>query len=193
MAADKTKNAAKETAEGDAPKGRFRWRGLKRGGLTLGLASLVAGTVVAHGLLLVLHRWGAAPTAEQSHEATLGQFHYVARGPGEVGIQGATFELSVALLDDMAPLGRARLEARKHKVQQNVEELLRRAHPGDFDDAALAGLKRHLQTQINDALGVRAISEVLITDLVLEGRITPGKPATPQLASDQSASGSPAP
>ena len=193
MAADETKNAAQETPEGDAPKRRFRWRGLKRGGLALGMAALIAGTVVAHGLLLALHRWGATPTAQQSQEATLGQFHYVVRGLGEVGIQGATFELSIALLDDMAPLGRARLGARKRKVQQNVEELLRRARPGDFDDPALAGLKRHLQTQINDALGVRAISEVLITDLVLEGRIEPGKSATPQLASGQPAGGSTAP
>ena len=105
MTADETKYAANEIPEGDAPKGRFRWRGLKRGGLALGLVALIAGTVVAHGLLLALHRWGATPTAEQSQEATLGQFHYVARGPGEVGLQGATFELSVALLDDMAPAG----------------------------------------------------------------------------------------
>jgi hypothetical protein len=189
MPAKQTKHTSQESPDGEAaPKRRLRWLGVKRGGLTLGVTALIAGTVVAHGLLLATHRWGATPTSERSREATLGQFHYVARGPVQVGIQGATFQLSVALLDDMAPLARLRLASHERKVQQNVEELLRRVHPGDFDDPTLAGLKRHLQTQINDALGVRAISEVLITDLVLEQRgPLPSEAAPAELASGEPA------
>jgi len=60
---------------------------------------------------------------------------------------------------------RTRLAARKFKVQQDVEQLLRQAHPDDFADPVLAGLKRQLQEQINESLGLRAISEVIITSL----------------------------
>jgi hypothetical protein len=157
------------------------------------MTAVIAGTVVAHGLLLILSHWSAAPHREPSHEATLGVFHFVARGASQEGIAGATFELSVTLLDDMAPLARARLTARQRKVKQNVEQLLRRAHPGDFDDPTLVGLKRHLQTEINEALGIRAIEEVLITDLLLKDRPTSGRPAPPKLAVGQTAAADIAP
>jgi len=59
------------------------------------------------------------------------------------------------------------LDACRFRVQQNVEELLRRAHGGDFDDPGLGELKRQLQERINERSG-RAIAEVIVTDLKLQ-------------------------
>jgi len=69
------------------------------------------------------------------------------------------------LLDDMQHIGKIRLDDRKFKVQQEVEQLLREAAAGDFDDPKLAELKRQLQETINQVAGKRVIKEVIITDL----------------------------
>ncbi|MEX0866374.1 MAG: hypothetical protein WD030_03380, partial [Pirellulales bacterium] len=65
---------------------------------------------------------------------------------------------------------RQRLEMHQYRVQQNVEELLRQAHGGDFSDPTLAELKRQMQEKINDTIAVRGISDVIITDLRLQRR-----------------------
>ena len=56
---------------------------------------------------------------------------------------------------------------RRYAVQQDIEELLRQAHGADFADPVLGELKRQLQEQINRTLEMRAISQVIITDLEL--------------------------
>ncbi len=83
------------------------------------------------------------------------------------GISKADFSLHLALLEPVDPKAGQRLAARKYHIQQDVEELLRKAHSGDFEDPNLTDLKRQLQEQINQAIGLRAISEVIITDLRL--------------------------
>ena len=59
------------------------------------------------------------------------------------------------------------MAARKYHIQQDVEELLRKAHSGDFDDPGLTDLKRQLREQISQDIGVRAVSEIIVTDLKL--------------------------
>ncbi len=101
-----------------------------------------------------------------SPEVSLGEYHCCVNGQ-RPPIEGAEFCLHVALLDEVDLSARSRLTARRRRVQQGVEELLRRAHSEDFDDPALGDLKRQLQERINGVLEMRAISEVIITDLVL--------------------------
>jgi hypothetical protein len=89
------------------------------------------------------------------------------------------------------------LAAKRLRVQQAVEELIRRAHGGDFDDPLLAGLKQQLQEEINEALGIRVIDDVIITDLKLtrkEGQVatvaeTAGPIPSPDFLSEGTAPG----
>ena len=70
-------------------------------------------------------------------------------------------------MEPVDPLVKQRLAGRKYHVQQEVEELLRKAHSGDFEDPGLQELKRQLLEQINQALNLRAVAEIIITDLKL--------------------------
>ena len=53
------------------------------------------------------------------------------------------------------------------KIEQEIEQLLRRAKQADFEDPILAELKRQVQEIINGILGARVIEEILITALIL--------------------------
>jgi len=104
-------------------------------------------------------------------ELSLGSFEYVAQDPEPVGlgtIRKATFDLHVALLYPRDVSVRNRFAQAKFRLQQDIEELLRRAHGGDFEDPSLAELKRQLQERINTTIGMRAVSEVIITNLTVE-------------------------
>ena len=103
----------------------------------------------------------------QEPEFGLGEFRFEARSSELGKIGGAEFSLYIALLDSVDQEARQRLQTHKYRVSQNVEELLRKAHGGDFDDPSLGGLKRQLQEQINETLGMRAIADVMITNLRL--------------------------
>jgi flagellar basal body-associated protein FliL len=107
---------------------------------------------------------GAAPTTP---EITLGEFRFEHAGEGAASILGAEFQLHIGLLPEVDRDARARLSARRFKVQQSIEELLRRAHSADFEDPSLSELKRQFQEQINTSLGIRAVSEIIITDLAI--------------------------
>ena len=67
---------------------------------------------------------------------------------------------------------------------RTFEELLRRAHGGDFEDPGLQELKRQLQERINQALGIRAVADVIVTDLRLRRspRTGPSAASTAQSA-----------
>jgi flagellar basal body-associated protein FliL len=134
------------------------------------IAILVVVSIAIHGVGFAYHklRAGAAPEKRPA-ELGLGQFQFrsarIEREPG--GLIDATFSLHVTLLDQLDEVGRQRLSARKHRVEQDVEQLLRRAHSADFEDPNLAELKRQIQEQINESVGMRAIADVIITNLTL--------------------------
>ncbi len=108
---------------------------------------------------------------EKLSEIPLGEFHFRA-SPDERGhIATAEFSLHVALLPKAEQTARQRLTEQKYRVKQDIEELIRQAHSGDFEDPTLSGLKRQLQAQINEALRLRAVEAVVITDL----RTTPNE------------------
>lgn len=133
------------------------------------LAILLGVTIGVHALGFTYSRLRAkAPNSDLSPEISLGQFQFVA-GPieGEQTVK-AKFSLHVALLSQADQIARRRLADCRFRVQQGIEELLRQAHSGDFDDPLLAGLKRQLQERINETLEIRAIADVIITDFQME-------------------------
>jgi hypothetical protein len=134
------------------------------------LAVLLAASLVMNAAVFVYVRsCGIATVARPSSpEFELGAFEF--RGSETAGtvVEGAKFSLCISLLDGVESAAREHLTARRHGIQQAVEELLRTAHSDDFEDPSLRGLKRQVQEQINGVLGMRAISEVIITNLVLK-------------------------
>ena len=163
---DRDAKTAPENEKAKTPDKAASWRRL----LTKKwIAILIAASIVIHGIGFAYSRLaGKSAPPTSSPEVTLGDFRFEA-GESEAGrITHAEFSLHIALLDHVDQPARKRLEARRFRVQQDVEELLRRAHSGDFDDPKLGELKRQLQEQINESLGIRAIADVIITDLKLE-------------------------
>ena len=133
----------------------------------------------------------ARQQAPSPSEIDLGTFRFeTERAEGGQTLH-ADFSLHVALQEAAERVARQKLSARKFRVQQDVEELLRKAHAGDFDDPALQELKRQLLEQIDQTLGLRAVSEVIITGLKLqrEGPPRPRSPAPPAPPTDAPDSG----
>lgn len=146
------------------------------------LAILLVVSLLANAGILVYLRLPKPPASATptSPEVELGTFQFLASDPPGAPVRAARFSLYISLLDGVDRTARQHLLANQHRVHQAVEELLRTAHSGDFEDPSLAGLKRQMQEQINGVLRMRAISEVIITDLSLEreGPLTDGKPQT---------------
>ena len=164
--------AEKETpaAENAAPAAAAT--GLRRLSMTHWLMIIVGTSVVAHGVLLFGWRTaGSRPAAQLTTEIPLGEFQFVnaAHEPDQEGIAGAKFELHVDLLSGVSQAAGAQLQLRKHRVQQDIEELLRQAHVADFEDPTLTELKRQLKEKINATIEMRAVQEVIITHLQLDG------------------------
>jgi flagellar basal body-associated protein FliL len=146
------------------------------------LMVVLLATIAIQGTAFLYHRaTERTPGAPPSGEIDLGSFHFEADKREGGPTLRADFSLHVALLESAEALARQRLAARKFRVQQDVEELLRKAHGGDFDDPGLQDLKRQLLEQINQTLGVRAVSDVIVTSLTLQ-RASSAKPAVASTA-----------
>jgi flagellar basal body-associated protein FliL len=100
-------------------------------------------------------------------EISVGTFHFEADKSEHGRITSAKFSLCVSVHEENDATARRRLSSRKLRVQQAVEELLRRAHSGDFEDPKLKEFKRQILEQIDETLGVRAVAEVIVTDLAV--------------------------
>lgn len=109
---------------------------------------------------------GARPAA--AHEIPLGNYRFIAEEyePGQV--TEANFALYVELVRQAEEPARRLLETRRQKVRQNVEELLRTAHGGDFNDPALSELKSQIQKRVNETLQIRAVTDVIVNELQME-------------------------
>jgi len=133
------------------------------------LAVLLCATIAIQAVCLGYYKFKVRlPASEPSEEVELGRYCFVANAMEQGQVVGAEFTLHIALLAQVDEEAQARLAERKFRVQQDVEQLLRQAHAGDFDDPKLGELKRELQEQINETLGMRAIAEVIITNLSLQ-------------------------
>ena len=131
---------------------------------------IVGVSVLFHGLGFTYYKLRGAKPEDPAGEVCLGVFHFEAP-KGEVGtITRAEFSVYIELLEGVDEVARQRLAARRFRVQQGIEELLRQAHSGDFDtDPILGGLKRQFKEQINDILGIMVIrGDVIITNQKLD-------------------------
>lgn len=77
----------------------------------------------------------------------------------------ADFSLYVALENYRDPRASLLLADHRHRIRQGVEELMRRAHAGDFEDPTLKSLKRRVLERIEETVGERIVSEVMVTHL----------------------------
>jgi len=178
---DDRKDEAASSGDGGPQAARSAWYRRFLDGRWL--VVLIVVSLVLNGLGLATYRLLAGTQGpEPTPEVALGTYRFLA-APGEPDhVESASFCLHIALLEHVEAPARQRLHDREHRVRQDVEELLRRAHGGDFEDPTLAGLKRQLQEQINDTLGMRAIADVIITNLDLAHRQPSAAPADAQTA-----------
>lgn len=141
----------------------------RRFGLRYCLVVLLVGWLLINGIAFAFCRLRSKPAdVPLRDEVELGRFQYVSGHEEHPShLRKAAFRLHAALAPGTQAIATERLESRKYRVQQDLEELLRRAHPGDFDDPRLRELKRQLTEQINETLGMPALSEVIITELEL--------------------------
>ena len=153
---------------------------------TIAVCSLVL-NVAGYGFIRA--RMLRSPPPPPSPEITLGAYQFQGESPGRSGIVSARFTLHVSLLKEAEKAGRAQLGDAKFRIQQDVEELLRRAHGDDFEDPTLAELKRQMQEQVNATLGMRAVSNVIITDLAVRRAQPPATEAGDTAPLPQAADG----
>lgn len=168
-AADPQKTAVK------AAVARFLSRAVtrKRLAILLGISVLVHAAGVAHYRFRLVRA-----LTPDGPEVSLGQFRFEAGHTDGGGVARADFALHLSLLGGVDRPARRALVAHQYRVQEAVEQLLRSAHGADFEDPALDSLKRRLQERINETIGLRVISEVIVTDLHLTWNPDPQEPAT---------------
>lgn len=122
-----------------------------------------------------LYWYYATRPGPESREVDLGKFQYVAYSPdGSLNdallVEKADFELHVSLNKNSQKRATELMGLRKRKLRQGIEELIRQARDREFADPELVELKRRLMEQINHTLGIKAVDEVLITELRLSVR-----------------------
>ncbi len=139
---------------------------------------LVILTVVINGVGVAYYSVGRGDNTNSGTEHDLGNYHFLADLSEKGQIAAADFQLHIAVIEDVGQEAYRRLHNRKFRVQQDIEELLRQAHSGDFTDPTLGELKRRIQARINETLEMRAIADVIITDLKLSGGKLEAKPPT---------------
>jgi hypothetical protein len=163
------KRPASSDASGETPpppaKGGHFWQRLPLGAW---IAVLLGVSVLFHGFGFLYYQFsGKSAVHAVLFEIPLGDFRFVNEKAEPGSVLSAEFALYITLLDRIDRPAREQLAARQHRVQQDVEQLLRRAHACDFVDPALGDLKRQLQEQINGSLEMRAIGDVIVTNLKL--------------------------
>lgn len=137
-----------------------------------GLATVALG-LLGLGAALAFTRTETVPQGDPASplpppiEIDLGRFAVAPISSGGNSPALIEFRLHVTFADQRDEAARHQLAARQFRVRQHVEELLRRTTIDDFDNASLVGLKRQLQSQINDCLELQAVRDVIITDLRL--------------------------
>jgi flagellar basal body-associated protein FliL len=130
------------------------------------LAFLVVSSLVILCIGLAYSKTSSTNTpVEYSPEISMGNFEFTADKTAGGRIARAEFSLYITALEGLDRIARTRLASYKFRVQQDIELLLRQAHSGDFEDPVLSDLKRQIREQINQVLGNRVVSDVIITNL----------------------------
>lgn len=153
-----------KTVESSAGKSRFALLCGKT--VQYWLAFLLISTLIVHGIGWAYYKSiNTRAQADSSPEIEVGNFHFTADKTSGGRITGAEFSLFITALDGLDRIARTKMYSHKYRVQQEIESLLRQAHGGDFDDPALNDLKRQVREQINQVLGNRVISDVIVANL----------------------------
>ena len=164
--------AKPQMPEGDSSTepapGKRRWLNLKGLVSRKALISILVASLVIHGAGMWYYMAVRASVDPASLETSLGEFHYEADNTASAVVRRAQFQLHISLLPEVRRTARSLLTTRQYKVQQDIEQLMRQASGGDFEEPTLSELKRQLREQINNSLGIKAVDEVIITDLSLE-------------------------
>lgn len=197
MAADKEKNATLDKGDAAEKVGMVKrvLRGTKKRAQRCMTPRIMLGVVIASFVLHgVLYWYYSNLPGPQSREVELGTYEFIAHAAdgtlaGEPLVRGATFDVHISLLSSMEGRARELITLRQTKLRQAIEELIRQARDREFADPELVELKRRLIEQINHTLGLKAVDEVMITDLRLN--VWPTAPqnqmSAPIAATDDSA------
>ena len=146
-----------------------RYAGIVKAVSHHGLMITLAVSLIANGAALA--KLGSNDNSAEKQltpEVQLGHFGFVSSHAEAYQVVKAGFDVHVALSEDVEEEGRRRISQRQFRLQQDVEELLRGAYSGDFDDPLLRGLKQKLKERINKTLGIRAAAYVIITGMKTE-------------------------
>lgn len=144
-----------------APKpSRTAWFTRKR------LAILLSLSLLIHVAVLAYVCFGPKPaSAPPPAEVSLGDFSYHGDHLEGGRMVKADFSLHVALEHYTDPRVGLLLANHRYRIRQGVEELMRRAHAGDFEDPTLKSLKRRVLERIEETVGERIVSDVMVTQL----------------------------
>ncbi|MGA2061133.1 MAG: hypothetical protein ABSG67_11675, partial [Thermoguttaceae bacterium] len=130
------------------------------------LAFLLISTLVIHGIGWAYYKAvNTSAPVELSPEIALGNYKFTADKTAGGTVASAEFSLYITVLEGLDRIARTRLDSHKFRVQEEIEALLRQTHSGDFDDPALNDLKRQIRERINQTLGNRVVSDVIIANL----------------------------
>jgi flagellar basal body-associated protein FliL len=128
------------------------------------LIVLVVGSLLVHAVVFGIARKTAGRAAPPT-EYTLGTFSFISPVAGDSHAPPGKFDLHVRFLDELDSVARQRITAHQFRVRESIEDLLRSSAGMNLDDQSLTRLKHQIQQRIDDDLDLRAVAEVIITDL----------------------------
>ena len=137
---------------------------------------VIGAAVILHVATICYVRWKfQRPELTNPEEYTIGSFAFsldqpaakpmMAVGPQSIEVSGVQFKLHITVVSQFAGVVQPRLERRRLRVREAIEQLLRKAHVDDFKDVELVEWKRRCREAINLELGAEAVHEVLVTGL----------------------------
>ncbi len=172
-------------AASEAATSRFGWLRKLKPGVRGWVVVVVVASVAIHAGFVVYSHWPAAPAARPATEIPLGKYCFAMTSAAGSPLPKAEFSLYVTILSGLEEMGREKIDTHRFRIQQGVEQLLRKVHPGDFDDPTLGDLKNQLREVVDAAMQLRAVGDVVITDL----RVTGGSPPAAGSPSSKTAHG----
>jgi flagellar basal body-associated protein FliL len=157
---------SEEAQTESSSKGKSRFALFSPKSVPYWLAFLLISTLVIHGIGWAYYKAvNAIVPVELSPEIEVGNYKFMADKTSGGRLSGAEFSLYITALEGLDRIARTRLASHKFRVQEEIESLLRQAHSGDFDDPSLNDLKRQIREKINQTLGNRVVSDVIIANM----------------------------
>jgi flagellar basal body-associated protein FliL len=172
---------ATDLSDADADGGGTPW--WKSASTLRWLAVIVVASLVIQGAIYLLVSKSPAGRTIVPIEYTVGTFSFASDSSAEAHAGPAKFDLHVRFIDDLNVAARRRLIDHQFRVRESVEALLRKSHGLELTDTGLARLKHEIQERIDEALDLRAVAEVIITDLA----VPPSRLDEPQRSTENAA------